>query len=117
MKYLKSYNESTSVLYTEIPENEYDELQYVGVTIEFYNSELDKIRESLKSKRFLEINKGLLGCIDIQYHDETRNEVYISKHEDEWYIVWHLRGKYSPKKSTHYKCDQIEGLVNLLTTL
>lgn len=116
MKYLKSYNESASLLYTEIHEVEYDELQYVGVTIEFYNRELDKIRESLKEKRFLEINKGLPGVIDIQYQDETRHEVYVSKHEDEWYIVWHLRGKYTPKESTYYKCDQIEGLVNLLST-
>lgn len=114
MRYLKRFNESNSEEYYQvIPHEDYfDHFDWEP----FDNKEFDKISE------LSYLNKS--GDMKVEFDEdcEPRSEIVISskngnqsihifKCTDEWYYV-----KYSAFDNSidFYKCDQFEGLINLL---
>lgn len=54
--------------------------------------------------------KGLSGICDVN------KNLYIYKLPDEWYIVIYIWGL-GMENEDYYKCDQMEGLIQLLNTI
>ena len=111
MKHIKKFNESDSNFYTKISFEEYttsdDELEaFDDVEIDFLNTMgFEKRRKH--SDGFVTKRK---------YNDFPPFSIFtmIKKAKDEWYYVCYDS---STEPTTYYKCDQWEGLKELLEKL
>lgn len=117
MRYLKLFNES--LLYKEIPMTEWHEL-YVGDMDAFrqkYNIlkidvEYPELKQQIRNKfKFRSITLISSGG-GTTYHID--NFISIATLSDEWFLVEY---KYLPHEFQFFKCDQIDGLMSLLSTI
>ncbi len=102
MKYLKKIFEDNNEFYLEIDSNEYYKL--LKNFEPFSSLEINRIL--LLFPKIKKCNNGTL--IKIEYD----NIINIYKLDDEYYLV-----KFIKQNTNHYKCDQLEGLMKLLTYL
>lgn len=119
MKYLKRF-ESKDKLFTDISTLEWNEL--TKNLVEFDDKEFDEISNYLKiyecelNKREYEIRCNIIN------KPKYPSEILIYKLNDEWYLVRLLDSKPTLDqrrieiKYYYYKCDQWDGLMNLLDT-
>jgi|688.fasta_scaffold51706_2 hypothetical protein len=119
MKYLKLFEGDGNEYYTKIPFIEWKEL--VSPVDQQCNKSLDIVDDFNKlvtKKGFhVEMNlstdrRSIWGIIHKGHNGTTKWNFSICKIDDDWYLYSerrNYRGVY-----THYKCDQWEGLLELL---
>jgi 6-phosphogluconolactonase/glucosamine-6-phosphate isomerase/deaminase len=109
MKHLKPFNENYD--YQLISREEWHK----------YNSDERIVfnkREIETVERFIQENH--MGEVTIEWNEERTqltlspnyahiDWTYVEKYDDEWYLVWISR-----EKNEYYKCDQLEGLIDLI---
>lgn len=110
MKYIKKFNESTNEYYFEITETMYLRAYGVNITSDIINKiNVDTEKYSIDIDNEFGSNRvddTQFNGIDIS--SIKRVEVYIYMSEDEWFYVSIV------VDDTYYKCDQVEGLLQLL---
>lgn len=131
MKYIKSFNEEFSILYFEISETDY--FKKVGLNsttyfLDFKDDENQKDLELIKSYLTkVEIQKDLTvhGSINKTISNPSHYSIpffNIHKLNDEWYYVSICIIETEKTETqiietphwSYYKCDTIEGLIQLL---
>lgn len=107
MKYLKKFNENS--YYEYCSEFDFDN----KVSIEFNQKNLEKIREKMRPEYSVFKLFKYINCILIVYNNHSSVDQFeIHECEDEWFYLVKL----SYQNYTYYKCDQLEGLLKLLTS-
>ena len=135
MRHLKRFNENVSDYYQLIDKLEFieatgdtfnaddrDDIENINKTIDVEQKNIDIIKKNLKSEYVVMEFRGVLdGCKFItigRIVTSTRNRVrlnncYVYQCDDEWmYVEW---TNYNNNVEAYYKCDQIEGLLTLLS--
>lgn len=116
MKHLKKFNENIDSLYTQISIDELQRSFSVDINMNIY----DKIRLLISNnydvttsndmsnldENGYEINS--FSYIEIEHKIKANNRIDIMQSDDEWFYVYVLPSR------TCYKCDQVEGLLQLL---
>lgn len=102
MKYIKKFNESSNMLYSEITSGEYE----IGIRkkVIFNDKYYDKISNLVNDGCDVE---SYSSFIEIIIEDTI---ITICELEDEWFHVRWLSDGYT----TYFKCDQFEGLIKFL---
>lgn len=118
MKYLKRFNENSSILYEKIYEQEYNnnkEHRWVDFDRNLYS----KLEEYLYEGKWY-LNYLYTGNLDGEKElylqsDDTEDTCYIYETSDEWFYVCYTEVKKQRRISENfYKCDQTEGLLQVL---
>ena len=119
MKYIDDYKlfkESShrDLLYRELSQIEFIEGPDLNLT-SFTKNEIEKIQEMIPDANIYSSNEYTLSIYSNEYN------LSISKTIDEWYYV--IEGRYRAgsskaiKLSKLYKCDQFDGLIELIKNI
>lgn len=119
MRHLKRFNESLQENYQEVTSSQfYSEevdwdsiVNYSDKIVDYLKPKVDSLRSKIikptRGNNFPQTRIEALNTIDAD------NELVIAVDKDEWF--WVEIDKWSPHRLTaHYKCDQLEGLFQLL---
>lgn len=119
MKYLKRFNESNQYQYQKISWNEMNSLRnwddirkysdkivnYLKPKADYLNHKIVPLAIKGNTYNFLNIRIVLIG---------SQIELIIGVDEDEWFYVELNEITLETEESVEYKCDQLEGLFQLL---
>lgn len=114
MKYLKLFEESSDdILWHVISHIDY--LHYLDDIVHI-DKEVDKIKSIiLNHKPDAEIkitNAYIKALIKYNYHISGEMKIYLLP--DDWYLVSFVKNFKVSKTHSYYKCDQLEGLKELI---
>jgi hypothetical protein len=130
MIYLKRFNESSSEYYTQMDEDDFFELHYIDVNLKYFEDiKKYKISQNVKYKKDPESDDQQMiikaGGQNFKFKNQSERskmvdsnpgyfiEFEIYEMSDEWFVVC-LFDYANKGDEYYYKCDQWDGVIQLL---